>query len=192
MRYKLFGDSTNIQDLCFFDVETTGIGIYVDLLEIASIRVNQKSYEILDEFEIKVKPQNIESADPESLQVVGYSEEEWKSAVDLETAIKKFLEFTKDSILVANNLAFDWMWIHKAIEDLGLKPTYFYKGIDVFALAWLLLRNESEASRLSIGTLAKYFGLERPISHRAMPDTKITYEIFKKLMEKYEKNYNTN
>ena len=74
----------NERDLCFFDTETTGFELDKELLEIGAVRVKANTFEKLSEIDIKIKPQHIENATPEALEVVGYDEAEWeKEGMDL-------------------------------------------------------------------------------------------------------------
>jgi len=83
--------------------------------------------------------------------------------------------------LAANNLPFDWMWLQKAVEDLGLQPTYFFKGLDIFSLAWLKLKNKEEVVNLSLRQLADHFNVDMGRQHRALDDALTAYNIFLKL-----------
>ena len=83
IKYKLFDIPVNERDLCFFDTETTGFELDKELLEIGAVRVKANTFEKLSEIDIKIKPQHIENATPEALQVVGYDEKEWeKDGID--------------------------------------------------------------------------------------------------------------
>lgn len=182
IRYRLFDMPLPERDLCFFDLESTRLDLKGEIIEIGAIRVEPQEFKVLKELELKVKPVRLEEADPEGLAVSGYHEDDWKNAVSLEDGIKTFLEFADDSILVANNLPFDWMWLQKAIENLGLQPTYFFKGLDIFSLAWLKLKDREEISNLSLRQLADYFNVPMGRQHRALDDAKTAYGIFLKLM----------
>ena len=186
IKYKLFDIPVNERDLCFFDTETTGFELDKELLEIGAVRVKANTFEKLSEIDIKIKPQHIENATPEALQVVGYDEKEWeKDGIDLREGLLKFLDFAENTILVAHNLPFDWMHVQNALEKHGFQPTYFYKGLDTFALAWLLLGDKPEFPRLSVKELADHFGINMGTHHRAIDDARSTYRIFIELLKLY-------
>lgn len=182
IRYRLFDMPLPDRDLCFFDIESTRLDLKGEIIEIGAIRVEPREFKILNELGLKIKPSRLHEADPEGLAVSGYSEDDWTHAVALEHGVKTFLEFAEGSVLVANNLPFDWMWLQKAIEDLELQPTYFFKGLDIFSLAWLKLKNRDEVANLSLRQLADYFQVEMGRQHRALDDAKTAYGIFLKLM----------
>ena len=184
IRYRLFDIPLPDRDLCFFDLETTRLDLKAEIIEIGAIRVEPREFKILNELELKIKPLRVHEADPEGLAISGYSEDDWAHAVALEHGIKTFLEFAEGTVLVANNLPFDWMWLQKAVEDLGLQPTYFFKGLDVFSLAWLKLRDREEVANLSLKQLAAHFNVDMGRQHRAIDDARTAYHIFLKLLER--------
>lgn len=176
---KLFRDF----DLAFIDTETTGRGPHHELSEIAVVRVSGFNFSVLEEWEAKIKPKHLELADPESLQISHYNDKDWINALDEETALKTFLQKTEKTILAGHNLTFDWFYIHKALGDYNLQPTFWYKSLDTFSLAWQKLRNDSNIRYLSLTELAAYFGIVPEKLHSALDDARTTYKIFMKLIE---------
>ena len=170
-------------DLSFIDTETTGLDPRHELIELGVIKVNGRNFSILEEWEIKIKPRHLELADPEALKINHYSEKEWQKAVELETALKIFLEKTANTILVGHNLPFDWFYIHKALAECNLKPTFYYKGLDTFSFGWQKLRQSPDFQKLSLSEMADYFGITREKPHSALDDARITYKVFIKLLE---------
>ena len=196
IRYRLFDIPLPERDLCFFDLETTRLDLKAEIIEIGAIRVEPKEFRVLNELEIKIKPEKISEADPEGLAISGYSDDDWREAVELEIGIKTFLEFAEGTVLVANNLPFDWMWLQKAVEDLNLQPTYFFKGLDIFSLAWLKFKTkprteplasgsgawDEETPNLSLKQLATHFNIDMGKHHRALDDAKTAYQVFLNLV----------
>lgn len=172
------------RDLVFFDTETTGLSLLRhELIEIGYVKVKAKTFEFIEEGDIKIKPSRIESADPRALEVVGYNEAEWAHGKDIKSALEEFLLHTKDAVLVGHCLPFDWMFLSKALEEKGLNANFFYKGFDTFPLAWLLLKDNSKFEKYSLSELSKHFGIDQGQAHRAIDDARTTYELFKKLVD---------
>lgn len=190
LQYRHFDIPVNERDLCFFDTETGGFELDKELLEIGAIRVKANTLEKLSEIDIKIKPERIEEANPSALEIVGYNEEEWqREGVSLRDGLMEFLEFARDSILVAHNLPFDWMHLQNNLEKHGLQPTYFYKGLDTFSLAWLMLGSKPELTKLSLKELSNHFDIDMGTHHRGIDDARSAYKIFVELLKTYEREH---
>ena len=184
MKYKYLDIQPRGRDLCFFDLETTGLSTYAEIIEIGAVRVETDAFNVMDEFEIKIMPQHLELADPEALAVNSYDKEIWeKEAVDVKTGLTKFVEFAEGSILSAHNLAMDWMWLQRSLEDNGMEPSYVYSGIDTITLAWQKFNKLGIKRGLSLKGLAQYYNIDLGTHHSALSDAKTAYRIFLKLLE---------
>lgn len=168
-------------DLVFFDTETTGLNLAHELIEIGLVKVRAKTYEVISEKDIKIKPVHIETANPDALLINGYNAPEWAEAYDLKNGLIEFLKYTDGTMLVGHNLAFDWMHIKKSLEQCGLEANYYYKGLDTFSLAWQKLASTGKFKRYSLKELAPYFGIDPGHAHRAIDDARTTYQVFLKL-----------
>lgn len=170
-------------DFSFIDSETSGPEPHHELIELGVIKVSSCNFSILDEWEVKIKPQHIELADPEALKINHYNEEEWREAMDLEEVLKIFLEKTGKTILVGHNLLFDWFYINKSLAEYNFQPTFYYKGLDTFSLGWQKLRHLPNFLNLSLSEMANYFGITQEKPHSALDDARTTYKVFLKLIE---------
>lgn len=174
-------------DLVFFDTETTGFELSKELIEIGLVKVKAKTFEVIAEKDIKIKPVRVEDADPDALAIVGYDAAEWAcDGVDLKTGLEEFLSYTEGTILVGHAIVFDWMHIKKSLEQCGLKANYYYKGLDTFSLAWQKLAGKPNMERISLQQLAVYFNIQQGRAHRAIDDAKMTYQVFLKLLKEPE------
>ncbi len=169
-------------DLAFVDAEMTGRHFDCELTEIAVIRASSFNFSVLDEWETKIKPRQLENAEEEALRITGYNEKDWANAPDGETALKTFLEKADKTILVGQNINFDLLFIYKALARYDLKPTFWYKSLDTFTLGWQKLRNEPNTRNLSLREMASYFGISQERPHSAMDDARVAYEVFLKLV----------
>lgn len=175
------------KNLAFIDVETTGFNVELqEIIEIGGVIVEQtdgKLGKIIDEFEIKIKPENIERADAEALAINGYNETEWIFASTLKSAMEQFSEKTKDCIFVAHNAAFDWSFIAKAFATTGVENKMFYAKIDTISFALAKLYNNPAITKFNLGFLCEHFGIQNSRAHTALADARATAELYKKLIE---------
>ncbi|MFH1246285.1 MAG: 3'-5' exonuclease [Candidatus Liptonbacteria bacterium] len=170
------------RDLVFFDTETTGLAHSAEITEIGYVKVKAKTFEMIGEGDIKMKPDHPELANTESMQINGYDEAEWnREAVPRLEGFKKFLSVTQDVMLVGHNLPFDRIHVERELELLGFEPNYFYKGLDTFVMAWSLLGDQPPFFKFSLGELSKFFNIDQGRVHRAIDDARTTYKVFLEL-----------
>jgi DNA polymerase-3 subunit epsilon len=173
--------------LAFVDIETTGFDVEKqEIIEIGVVIVSQKEGilgDVVEEWEVKIQPEKIENADPEALSINGYNEAEWMFAVNLKQAMETFAEKTKDCVLVAHNVAFDYSFLAKAFSTTGVEDKMFYAKMDTISFAFAKLHKLENSPRLSLGALCDYFGIENERAHTALADTRAMVEVYRKLLE---------
>ena len=176
-------------DLAFIDFETTGLGFDSEIIEMAVITVNHQNLEVLEEWSVKIKPNYLDRADPDSLAINGYNDVEWTDALEIKPALQMFLQKTSDKVIVGQNLCFDWLWLHRSLFENGMLASMkfesgklYYQSLDTVSLAYSKLRNVPGIEKFSLDELTKYFGISRLRAHRALDDARATYEPFVKLL----------
>jgi DNA polymerase III epsilon subunit-like protein len=169
-------------DLIFVDTELTGLDSKHEIVEIGFVKVKAGTYDVITEKVIKIKPMRLQDANPDSLVISGYNAKDWADAVDLKTGLEEFLSYTEDCMLVGQNLAIDWFFIKKSLDECGLKANYYYKGLDTFTLAWSVLKDDPALKRFSLSELAPRFNIDPGIHHRALDDAKTTFQVFLELI----------
>jgi len=159
-----------------FDIETTGfIPGKNRITEIGAIKI--KAGEIIDRFETFVNP---EIAIPQQIvELTGITDEMVRHAPKIESAIKAFLSFAGDSVLVAHNATFDTSFINYFASQLGLAVAHTV--LDTLGLSRLLL---TQLSRHKLNQVAEYLEVELKNHHRAIDDAMATAQIFIKLSQK--------
>lgn len=185
MDIKTKSHTTTMRDrpLIFLDLEATGLEIQKsEIIEIGAVKTEQKyPFEVLGEFHVKVKPQHLETADPEGLKVAGFIPAEWEEALDLKEALKQLDKFSEEGVLVGYNTPFDWALLDKSYFSLGRQDPFYYHRLDVMNLAYYKLYKEKSIQRFSLGNICRYLKIPVENQHRALGDAKMTYTIYKKL-----------
>lgn len=175
--------------LAFVDIETTGFNVDTqEIIEIGVVLVEQKGntgseFEIIDEIEIKVKPEHIETADAQALRINGYDPSQWIFASSLADAMKLFAEKTKDALFVAHNLAFDYSFIDKAFRTTGVENKMFYAKLDTISIAYAKHHKKDDVERFSLQKLAEYYGVTNTNAHTALADARTLFHIYQKMMQ---------
>lgn len=164
-----------------FDLETTGINAQNErITEIGAVKY--ENGEIGETFCTFVNPKK---HIPEKItELTGISDEMVADAPTEEQAVKDFLEFCGDAVLVAHNAKFDVSFIRSACERCGFpfNPVY----IDTVVMARKLLPN---AKNYKLDTVAKNLNLRNFNHHRASDDALILAEIFNRLLDKLSNEF---
>lgn len=170
-------------NLAFIDIETTGFfQAKHEIIEIGGIIVDQ-NYQIIDEFDLKIKPERISDADPQSLRINGYDPAQWVFAYTLKEAMQIFAKKTDGTIMVAHNICFDYGFIEKAFIDTQIENKMHFLKLDTISFAFAKLHKNQDVDRFSLRSLCEYFKIENKNSHTALSDARATFELYKKLIE---------
>ncbi len=153
-----------------FDTETTGLSVYTcALTEIGAVLV--RGGEVVDEFCTYVDPG---MPIPEKItELTGINDEMVKGAPSAREAVKSFLEFCGDRILIAHNAGFDIGFIRAVCSDNKIPFNNTY--LDTVALSRYL---NPELKKHKLDVLADYYKLGEFNHHRASDDAKMLAEIF--------------
>ncbi len=158
-----------------FDIETTGFSPEKNkIIEIGAVKV--VNGQITDKFSTFVNPDVPIPFEIE--QLTGINDNMVLSSPGIEVILPQFLEFCKDSALVAHNASFDVSFIswQAAKQGLEFEPTV----LDTVAIARQLLPS---LNRFKLDTVAKALNISLENHHRAVDDAGATAEIFVKFVE---------
>ena len=172
-----------IEDTTFvvFDLETFGLNSHKnEIIEIGAIKL--KGTRIIDTFSSFVNPNKII---PKKIsELTHITQDMVDNAPTIEDVLPKFLEFTKDAVMVAHNSAFDMGFIRReAKKYLGIdyKPAV----IDTLQMARDLY---PDLKGYNLDRLNKIFKLSLENHHRAIDDAQSTAKLFIMFLEKYIEN----
>ena len=170
-------------NLAFIDIETTGLNVIDhEIIEIGCVITDYKM-KVIEEFEIKIKPEHIENADSTSLKINHYNEEEWVNAYKLKNALLIFSEKVKDCTMVGQNVAFDSGFLEYNFAKLKIKNTLHYHRLDTISIAWAKLHRDKNIEHFSLREMCKHFKIINKNPHSALSDARATYKLYKKLMK---------
>lgn len=172
-----------IEDTTFvvFDLETFGLNSHKnEIIEIGAIKL--KGTRIVDTFSSFVNPNKI--IPKKILELTHITQDMVDNAPTIEDVLPKFLEFTKDAVMVAHNSAFDMGFIRRdAKKYMGIdyKPPI----IDTLQMARDLY---PDLKGYNLDRLNKTFKLSLENHHRAIDDAQSTAKLFIMFLEKYIEN----
>jgi DNA polymerase III epsilon subunit family exonuclease len=153
------------------DLETTGLSPATSAIcEIGAVRV--RGLELEERFETLVNPRRPLPAAIAAL--TGIDARELRSAPPVELAVRRFLEFAGDAVLVAHNARFDIGFLDREVERLTGRRI----AAPVVDTVWLARRVlAGRLKRVGLASLAHFFGTATRPCHRALADAEATAEI---------------
>src|SRR5262249_48506350 len=151
-----------------FDLETTGLQPSTSrICEIGAQRV--ANLEPRDCFVTLVNPRV--PLPPAVQALTGIVPNELRSAPAVELAVRRFLAFAGDAVLVAHNARFDMAFLDREVERLTGRRV----AAPVVDTVWLARRLlEGRVRRVGLASLAHLFGTAAVPCHRALPDAEAT------------------
>ncbi len=153
------------------DLETTGLSPgSSSICEIGAVRV--RGLELEERFETLVNPRRPLPAAIAAL--TGIDPRELGGAPPVELAVRRFLEFAGDAVLVAHNARFDIGFLDREVERLTGRRI----AAQVVDTVWLARRVlAGRVQRVGLASLAHFFGTSTRPCHRALADAEATAEI---------------
>mgnify|MGYP001628268266 FL=1 len=166
------------------DTETTGFSLTRDrMLCIGALKLKDNSIVVKDSFEVYVEQEHYDS---ESAEIHGILKKSKKDSVTELEALKQFLVYIKNHVLVGHHVMFDINMINAALKRNGL-PKLKYKTLDTESLyirTLLISTVVQKKERYSLDDLAKKYSISRKDRHTALGDAFITAIAFLRSVEK--------
>jgi DNA polymerase III epsilon subunit family exonuclease len=165
------GVAVQLEDATFVvvDLETTGLTPgKARICEIGAVRV--RALELEQRFQLLANPGA--PLGPTITAITGLRDEDLRRAPPVGAAVRRFLAFAGDAVLVAHNARFDLGFLDRETERLTGERLGSV-AIDTVALARKLVGPR----RANLAELSNYFGTAARPCHRALPDAEATAEI---------------
>ena len=153
------------------DLETTGLRPgRSGICEIGAVRLH--GFEVEAEFQTLVDPGM--PLDAGASAVTGLRSEQLRGAPDPAKAVRSFLGFAGDAVLVAHNARFDLAFLDRETERLT-GSRIGSPVVDTVRLARTLLAGR--VAGFGLAQLAWFLGTSEQPCHRALPDARATAEL---------------
>lgn len=162
------------------DTETTGFDFHVDrMLSIGAVSIVRNEIAVADSFEIYLEQSHF---DPKTVHIHGILQHSKKKKFSEEDAIKKFLIYIENSVLIAHHAVFDIKMINQSLNRMGL-PNLKNKIIDTMDL-YSSTRIKSnfidKRAQYSLDEIAEAYSINLMDRHTAPGDALIAALIFLK------------
>lgn len=162
-------------DVVVFDFETTGLDAGTnEIIEIGAAKLVKGK--IVETFSALIKPKGVISE--EITQITGITNEMVANEYSIEQVLPDFYKFTRNSVLTAYNIAFDYNFLYAISKKLAYN--FNNRQIDTMYLARTKLHGLKNYRLKSVAT-ALDVALDN--AHRAVFDAIATAEVFIKLSD---------
>ena len=159
--------------LVFVDLETTSLDPERgEIIEIALIWGNNTYCR-------KVKPLNLDTADPIALEINGYSADSWYDAIHPALLVEEIKPILSGAVVVAHNAYFDICFLDELFYQYGIKWQK-KRPIDTVTLAYEHLCPIGLKS-VSLDSIRIFMGWSTKGAHRALKDTRDVRKLYYKL-----------
>ncbi|MCR9225881.1 MAG: 3'-5' exonuclease [Flavobacteriaceae bacterium] len=166
------------------DTETTGFSLTRDrMLCIGALKLLDNNIAVKESLEVYIQQEHYDS---ESAEIHGILKKSKKNTITELDALKQFLEYAKNYVLVGHHVMFDVNMINAALTRNGL-PKLKNRTLDTESLYIRTLLISSvvhKKERYSLDDLAKKFSISRKDRHTALGDAFITAIAFLRTIEK--------
>ena len=182
---------SNFESIRFvvLDTETTGFSYEGDrILCIGAVAIKNNKILVSDSFEVYIK-QDVFNKDTVKIHGIRRNGNEIK--VSEEEALKQFVEYLDDAVIVAHHTVFDMTMINVALRRMNLGPIKS-KQLDTNYIHKKITTAERSKKTFSLDELCEIYNVKMHDRHTALGDALITAYIFLKLTIKYQKNNTLN
>lgn len=158
------------------DTETTGLSPDkgASLLEVGAVRVDVERKKIVGKFSEFVHPMmNFGKVPAKITEMTGIKESDVANAAEQEEVMVRFWRFVGDMPLVFHNAPFDWRFLERAFNGIGVRPVNTI--IDTVRMSKAVHPGQKSHS---LTTLTAQYGHPIEGHHRAVVDANYTASLY--------------
>ncbi|MCQ0112156.1 DNA polymerase-3 subunit epsilon [Zhouia amylolytica] len=170
------------------DTETTGFDFKEDrVLCIGAVSLINNTIDLSESFELYIKQDRF---NPQTVAIHGIIKNEKVNMLDEDEALKRFLKYIENSVLVAHHAGFDIGMLNQILKRMAL-PKLKNKVLDTMILyrATRITSNLIDQEKnYSLDEIAENYNIELQDRHTAAGDAYITAMAFIRIVAKLNKN----
>jgi len=175
-----------------FDTETTGFDYSSDrILSIGAIAIKNNAIDVSDQLEIYLEQ---EIFNKNTVEIHGIRKNNDLAKITEKEALKIFITYIGNSVLIAHHAEFDRKMINKALARQGLgalKNKVLDTGVLFKNTKHLIYLRDKYNTQYSLDELCNDLKISRSDRHTASGDAFITAIAFLKILAKLQKNLKT-
>lgn len=159
------------------DIETTGLNPKSDqVIEIGAVRI--AGGKKVGVFDMLVNPKR--KLSPFITELTGITDSMLEGAPSQEEALKAFLAFAEEEVLLGHHLIFDYSFLKNIA--VSQRISFERRGIDTLKIARACL---PQAEKHSLEYLCSYYQIINAHAHRACEDATATIELYQRLKQQF-------
>ncbi|MFL1011508.1 3'-5' exonuclease [Flavisericum labens] len=174
-----------------FDTETTGFDKKEDrILSIGAVALTGKTISVNDTLEVYLKQEVFK---PETVKIHGIIRSGSEEKISEQEAIKVFLDYIKDAVLIAHHASFDKGMINNMLARHGfgkLKNRFIDTGVLYKKSLHIIYKDNTRPYTLDY--LCKELNVQPIDRHTATGDALITALVFLKILSRLDKRKHLN
>lgn len=188
--YTFRSDTTlrSCGDYTVVDVETTGLKVQCDIIEISAIRV--RDFKPVKAYTTLIKPKKDIPFDITSL--TGITNEMVADAPSIKQVMPDFIDFVGKDNLLGHNLPFDLKFLYKYGFDFTKNRRRYYDTLKMAKAKLTKMpplgaedHGNWQVMDYKLDTICTHFDIYRDDAHRALSDCLATSKIFRRLLDSY-------
>jgi DNA polymerase-3 subunit alpha (Gram-positive type) len=170
---------TLTSDFVVFDIETTGLNPKTDhIIEIGAVKISNRK--IVDSFSTFVHTDK--KLPSRIIELTSITDDMLEGQPEINEALQAFLNFAKNSVLVAHNAKFDLGFIREKMRELKIED-FEISSLDTLELSKALIK---DVKNHKLSTLVKKLNINLLNHHRAVDDANAAAQLFLILLGKLE------
>lgn len=167
-----------------FDTETTGLNPNKDrILSIGAISILGNTIDVSNSFEVYLKQDTFNA---ETVEIHGILKEGNLKKIEEKEALKQFLDYIGNAVLVAHHTGFDIEMINQCLKRMNL-PKLKNKTLDTGVLFKKTSLCNNQDKHYGLDELTDLFNINRHDRHTASGDAYITGLLFLKIISNLKK-----
>jgi len=171
--------SESLTDFVVFDIETTGLRLDDEIIEIGAIKV--RGGEVTEVFSSFIRP--LRPIPPLATMINGITNSMVEDAPPVEYVLEMFFDFVGADVVLGHNIArFDIPFIRRYAGVAGHQFARSY--LDTLMLA---KQKAPQIGRFNLESICQYYEVEMRDQHRAVGDCYTTLACYRKLIGADEK-----
>jgi DNA polymerase III alpha subunit (gram-positive type) len=131
-----------------------------------------------------LRPEHIETANPNALKISKYHKKDRSLAVDQKTGLMEASRLLSGTLFIAQNVTLDWSFLIQASNTYNVEfdTKVHYHKLDLASMVFAKFYDEPRIQKCSLREMSEFFTVENKDAHSALSDARAAFEITNKVL----------